>query len=454
MKSRSIVGLCACLVFSLSALPVFADGPLDPQFANGYSIYAYPIGPRSAYAQAITSDSHGRLVTAGYVDPSDIGTTGFLTRHELSPAGWLDPNFDSDGLIPAVFDGETNWLTGVAVDHLGHIVAAGYVEATKTCGSDPNHYVTFYAIARFHNDDGFVDGSLDTSFAAIGSTPGHALAVVGDCYSTRSAKAIAIDAKDNITVVGGATDAGTDVVGLARWTSDGNLDTGFGTNGVVTTRTPFKAATGKAVTIDSAGKIWVAAEGKQPVGKIAIVLRYNVDGSLDSSFGVGGMATIGISVNGHVCCIALDNENRALIAGDADNAGGPNRIMVARFNSDGRLDAAFGTGGIAKPQVSASYSYSYGLALDSRGRPMVVGDTADSDLGSISLIHYNLDGTLNTTAGFGGIFTTTLGESSSVGAALQIDPLGRPTVAGYGYDRDGAFPVLVRYDELYSEGFD
>jgi hypothetical protein len=87
MKSRSIAQFCVCLVVSLPALPVFADGPLDPAFANGYGIFPYPIGPHSAYALAITSDSSGRLITAGYVNPSGFNATGFVTRHELSPAG-------------------------------------------------------------------------------------------------------------------------------------------------------------------------------------------------------------------------------------------------------------------------------------------------------------------------------------------------------------------------------
>src|ERR1700685_2071712 len=200
MKSRSIAQFCVCLVVSLPALPVFADGPLDPAFANGYGIFPYPIGPHSAYALAITSDSSGRLITAVYVNPSGFNATGFVTRHELSPAGWLDPGFASDGLIPAAFDGETNELHGVAVDHHGRIVATGTMEATTTCGSDPSHEVHFYAVARFHNDDGFTDGSPDTSFAASG----HALAVVGDCNATGTPTGLAIDAHDSITVVGGA----------------------------------------------------------------------------------------------------------------------------------------------------------------------------------------------------------------------------------------------------------
>jgi hypothetical protein len=69
-------------------------------------------------------------------------------------------------------------------------------------------------------------------------------------------------------------------------------------------------------------------------------------------------------------------------------------------------------------------------------------------------VHYNLDGTLNTAVGFGGIFTTMLGEYSSGAAAVLIDPQGRPTLAAYGTDRDGAFPALLRYDGLFSEGFE
>ncbi len=446
MKSRSIAQLCACVVVSLLALPAFADGPLDPTFGDDYGVNPYPIGRHSAFALAITSDSQERLITTGY--STDASTTGFLTRHD--PSGQLDISFDGNG-IAVPFPDEYNDLTGVAVDHSGHIVVTGFIQGTTACGSDPSHDVYFYTVARFQNN-GLTAGAPDTSFA----TTGHALAVVGDCNATGTPTGLAIDAHDSITVIGGATDdTGTTVIGLARWKSDGNLDTSFGTNGVVTTRTPYESAFGKAIAIDAAGKLWVAARGDTPVGVIAIILRYNTDGTLDTTFGASGLATISLAFNGEVCCIALDPDGRAVIAADADDdAGGPNRVLLARFDNNGRLDTSFGVGGIARPKISTGDSASVGLALDPQGRPYVAGWSDDFMLNSVTLVHYNLDGTLNTAAGFGGIFTTSLGDSSSYGAALLIDPLGRPTIAAYGYDRDGAFPALLRYDEMFGDGFD
>jgi uncharacterized delta-60 repeat protein len=393
-----------------------------------------------------------RLITVGR---TDIGSSprAFATRHSLSPAGTLDEAFGFRGVAGNLFGDNYSEASATAIDHHGRIVVSGYFRDNTTCGSDFNWPTYHYAVTRLTTKAGPDDGAPDSSFASGGPAPGTASVIVLDCHDTGSTNGLTIDAQDNITVVGSISTKTTEIIALARWTTDGNLDSRFGVNGIVTTSTPFIGATGKAIVSDAAGKLWVIAQGATPVGNLGIILRYNANGSLDTEFGASGMTTFSIGYNGHVCCIALDHQGRAVIAGDGDEAGGSNKIFVARVTNAGHFDTTFGASGIAKPFISNWYSYSYGLTLDESGRPYVTG-SSDFTLESATLVHYNLDGSLNTAAGFGGIFTTMLGFSDSSGMALLLDAQNRPVLTASGYDRDGAVPVLVRYDELFSEGFD
>ena len=436
------------LLLCVSTVNALADGPLDPRFGYGDGLYAYPIGSSGATASAVAQDSMGRIVTAGNADVGS-STTAFVTRHSLYPPGVLDESFGFRGIVENVFDAEFSDATGIAIDHQGRLVVGGYFRDKTTCGSDSNWPTYHYAVTRLTTD-----GSPDPSFASSGPTPGTASVIVGDCHDTGTTNGVTIDVQDNITAVGSISSDTTETIALARWTADGNLDARFGVNGIVTTTTPFIGATGKAIVSDPTGKLWLVAQGSTPVGHLGIILRYNANGSLDTEFGGSGMTTFSIGYNGRVCCIALDHQGRAVIAGDADEAGGSNKIFVARFTNAGHFDTTFGASGIAKPVISDWYSYSYGLTLDESGRPYVTGNSSDFELESATLVQYNLDGSLNTATGFGGIFTTMVGFSDSSGMALLLDAQNRPVLSAVGYDRAGAVPVLIRYDEMFGDGFD
>ena len=127
----------------------------------------------------------------------------------------------------------------------------------------------------------------------------------------------------------------------------GQLDPTFGTGGIVTTdfgdqNSSNNAATANAAVIQPDGKIVVvgAAPGSNDF-PIAAVLRYNSNGSLDSSFGTGGIVTTSSIEDQPFTSVALQSDGKIVAVAGGFSA------FVARYTSAGALDPTFGTGGIA-----------------------------------------------------------------------------------------------------------
>ena len=195
--------------------------------------------------------------------------------------------------------------------------------------------------------------------------------------------------------------------------------------------------------------------------RVALLARYTSSGELDTSFGSAGFVQIAVLGDyGQVCCVAIDSRDRIVVAGTVDTSVTPDAYrpdaFVRRLRNDGSADEAFGLHGVVYPSPSELTEGS-SLTLDKKDRPYVTGaaSTIYSPYRSEVLFHLNLDGSLNEAVGFQGIYTTALGFSSTYGTSVLVDPSGRPTVAALAYDSDSRqVPVLIRYDEMFGDGFD
>lgn len=165
----------------------------------------------------------------------------------------------------------------------------------------------------------------------------------------------------------------------------GDLDPTFGTGGIVTT-----ANTGaNAAALQSDGKIVVTGsiatlQNPQQGG----LLRYNTNGSHDSSFGSGGEVVIlpGTSNAGAAFAVAIQPDGKILAAGPASL-----RLKVFRFNTNGSVDTAFGTNGVATIQAAGIFlpPASGGMVLQPDGRILI----ATKDLVARLLTNGQLDST-------------------------------------------------------------
>ena len=153
----------------------------------------------------------------------------------------------------------------------------------------------------------------------------------------------------------------------------GQLDSTFGTGGIFTTNfNQYDVTIDSAVAIQSDGKIVLGGTIPNGASQVGALLRLNTNGTLDSSFGTGGIVTsnFGITDGAAVTAVAIQPNGQILAAavGDFLLEG-----SVGRFNPDGSVDTTFGNGGFAVSRslrLRGGHTQSYGLA----GRRQNSGD--------------------------------------------------------------------------------
>src|SRR5262249_9600003 len=244
-----------------------------------------------------------------------------------------------------------------------------------------------FGLARY--DD---DGSLDSSFGTGGK-------VTTDFGRLERNPAVAIQPDGKIVSAGMSESGPAGDIALARYNTDGSLDTSFGIGGTLTTDLGNYEA-GSAMVLQPDGKIVVGGltyVGVYGTNAAFLLVRYNPDGSIDSTFGSGGAVITLIGVYCGLHDIALQPDGKIVAVGSAYRTGFSTQdFAVARYNPDGSLDASFGSGGTLTTDITG-FQVATALAIQTDGRVCVAGyaSTSLSDSAyDFALVRYNSDGTL------------------------------------------------------------
>ena len=270
------------------------------------------------------------------------------------------------------------------------------------------------------------DGSLDATFGSGGKV--ITSVTVGD-----SGKSVVVQSNGKIVVAGD----GFGDIELVRYNVDGSLDVSFDSDGKVVTDVGFNDS-GNAVALQNDGKIVVAGTTGTPTTDFAIV-RYSTDGSLDPSFGTGGIVTTSIGRNDDAKSVVIQSDGKIVIAGTSDFD-----FVVVRYTSSGVLDSGFGTGGKVTTDIGSSTNDSANsVAIQSDGAIVVAGTSAND----FAIVRYTSAGALDTGFGTGGKVTTDIGTSTFDSAqSLVIQADSKIVVAGR--SSTGAAPsfAVTRYE--------
>jgi uncharacterized delta-60 repeat protein len=293
-----------------------------------------------------------------------------------------------------------------------------------------------------------LSGSLDTTFGTAGT--GIVTTPIGSGDDVAHALGIQSDGK--IVVAGSSynSNSSKNDFALARYNTDGSLDTGFGTVGIVTTSIGSINDAANALGIQSDGKIVAAGSSYNGSKYDFALVRYNANGTLDTGFGTGGIVTTSIgSNNDYANALGIQSDGRIVVAGRSFNTSSNKYdFALVRYNANGTLDTTFGTGGIVTTSIGSGsiYDYAYALGIQpSDGRIVVAGYSYNGSKYNFALVRYNANGTLDTTFGTGGIVTTSIGSSDDAAHALGIQSDGKIVVAGSSYGSKYNF-ALVRYN--------
>ena len=209
--------------------------------------------------------------------------------------------------------------------------------------------------------------------------------------------------------VGYSTVNGYQDFAVVRYNADGSLDTTFNGTGKLTTDIGTTIDSGNSVAIQIDGRIVVA--GDAGVLGLAVV-RYNANGTLDMSFnGTGKVTTTGASGNS----VVLQNDGKIVVAGGAI-IGSDEQFTIVRYNSNGTLDTSFNGTGKVTTGFGGGGARGASLALQNDGKIVVIGWSWNGNAEDFALARYLSDGSLDTTFNGTGKVTTAIGSGSDIAA--------------------------------------
>jgi uncharacterized delta-60 repeat protein len=459
--------------FNFVAVRYTASGALDPTFASGGKFTTSFDGTVDA-ATAVVLQADHKIVLAG--PTGNFGSQSFSLLR-LNPDGSLDTSFNGTGKQSTEL-GTDSAATGVAVLKTGQLVVVGSVS------SDTGH---LFGLAAYNPD-----GSLDAGFGTAGTTTttfvgplsseiksvfvvaGGKILAVGNAsngvlqnvalarYDARGnldptfgmggqvlthfagefdrANSAVLQADGKILAVGSVLNG----VLLVRYNPDGSLDTSFGKDGHVTTTNSlsFGANSGEAAGLQADGKILVAENGFVGHNLFATLARYNSDGSLDNTF------VSGLFLN-TVHTLKIQPDGTFLAAGSAHEvtAFAGAELSLARLNPDGTAAAGFGMQGLASLQFAVTTGGDgMDAALQSDGRVVAVG-TILMGTGGVLLGRFQADGTPDPSFGEGGQVTLQLGAGVNSGNALLLQPNGLIVVGASVPSNNGDFALAVLFPD-------
>lgn len=392
-------------------------------------------GP-GGFASDIAIQADGKIVAVG--GSNDINFSGRHSRlARYNADGSLDVTFGAGGVVATdISPNQGDAFAAVATQPDGKIVVAG--SAFAPSGTLP---VLNFVIARYNSD-----GSLDTTFGT-GGADGDGIVTTSFFDFESAARDVILQADGKIIAVGytRSSDGGQDFA-VARYNSDGTLDSTFGTGGKATTGFFGRPDAANAVVLQPDGKIVVAGSAQSSLSSVSgefALARYHSNGTLDTSFDADGKVTTDFGSHDVASDVVLLSDGRIVLAGTSNE-----NFALARYNPTGALDPTFDTDGKVTTDFGASESVS-ALVVQSDGKLIAAGNTFTCATRSdFALARYNTDGSLDTAFGAGGKRTTDFFARNDSASAVASQPDGKIVAGGYASTSGALFDTafaLARY---------
>ncbi len=284
------------------------------------------------------------------------------------------------------------------------------------------------------------NGTLDLTF----NNAGFATTTVNINHSTGESVAIQSDGK--IVVAGiSASGATSSEFAVVRYNIDGSIDSTFSSDGIVRTFIGNSSAA-HSVAIQSDGKIVVAGYAYNGLNKNIALACYNSDGSLDTSFNAGGITTLDLAVtNEEAFDVQVQSDNKILVAGTSFSGSNSN-FIIARYDTSGLPDSTFDGDGVDTVNFGNLINNCYGMALQNDGKIVLCGNSGDSISLNFALTRIKPDGSMDSTFDLDGKIITPIGLQVDVANAVAIQNDGKIVAAGNYFNGNDDEFALVRYN--------
>ena len=346
------------------------NGTLDTSFSGDGKQTTNFDANDVAWAVAIQSD--GKIVVSGFAcDVAYSDCSVAIARYH--PNGSLDTTFSGDGKQTAkIGTNKSQSIGGLALQTDGKIVVAGLTDI----GSSVD-----FAVFRFNSN-----GSFDTSFSGDGQ-----LSFGFGNGRSDTATSLALQSDGKIVLGGRSADSGNTSMdfAIARVTSTGGLDSTFSGDGKQMIN--FGASTfsgANTIAVDGNGKIVIGGSKKLNSVTVLALARLNTNGALDATFNGSGKVIVNLPGPTDIAHKLLFDGTKIVVAGETRPASVD--FALLRFNANGSLDTSFSGDGIVTVNFgSTAYDQAWGLAIDSNGRYVLAGNTgnpSDYDFGLMRVL--------------------------------------------------------------------
>ncbi|MEZ4749918.1 MAG: hypothetical protein R3B54_04625 [Bdellovibrionota bacterium] len=369
-------------------------GDFDTWFnVTGYNA----INPSADQAQgyAMRTDGSGRYVVAGFTENGAAATRDILITRFLT-SGALDTSFAVSGIYTLDLSGDQDEANGLVIDSAQRIYAGGWRE---TAGGNTRD---FYVIRLRSN------GTLDTTWGTAGITTADQSGRRDELYKL----AIASNGTGNIYAGGWAqtgNNANTRDFAVVRFNSAGVLDTSYGTSGWALANFGLRdEATAMALSTDN--KVYVGGWAETGAGgattrRIAIA-RFNTNGALDTGWGGFGLVTLEIDTGNEdrIDALYFNTDGTVLAAGTLDRPAADDAVILARYLNNGNLDGSFGTtasGYTITLETNAVNEIVHEIGRTNNGKILVTGRGGNPGMIQRYFSNGALDTFGNTTLGYG-----------------------------------------------------
>ncbi len=396
-------------------------GDLDNTFGSD-GIVTTDIGSVNDEAYSVAIQSDGKIVVAGKSGPTYAQADFTVVRYDTN--GSLDSTFDGDGKVITDIGGSIDQAYGVAIQSDGKIVVAGHSYTSSG-------YYNF-AVVRYDTN-----GSLDSTFGGDGK-------VTTSINYGDHAYSVAIQSNGKI-VVAGYSQLGNQDFAVVRYDTNGSLDGTFSGDGKVTTPVGTSNDIAYSVAIQSDGKIVVAGKSESSgANDDFAVVRYDTDGNLDDTFDGNGKVTTDTGSNkDSAMSVAIQSDGKIIAVGIGSDSSNED-FAVVRYDTDGSPDSTFGSEGIVITDIDGGLDRALGVFIQNNRKIVVAGTGVHSSKYAFAVVRYDIDGSLDSTFGSEGKVTTHVGSVNDYAYSVAIQSDGKIVVAGRSYDSGHDFAV-VRY---------
>jgi uncharacterized delta-60 repeat protein len=284
-------------------------------------------------------------------------------------------------------------------------------------------------------------GSLDDSFGNEG------IVIAPLSSSDEFGYQVALQPDNKIVLAGYVETNNIRDFAVARYNPDGSMDNSFGNGGLVIFDGGTDADMAVSMILQDDGKILIGGSVYNQFTTVDdyAMVRFNADGTPDNTFGTGGLVTTDFGGNwDNAYAMAIQDDGKILLAGEAYTEGKRN-VGIVRYNPDGSCDCSFASTGFAILSIGSVLDRTRAIALQTDGKILAAGWFNDGLDDQLFLTRFNTDGSSDNTFGNNGVATLDIGGKDDRCWDIKVLTDGKILVSGSNGTPGNNDYLLVKY---------